>query len=257
MKQLTINVLYGQKDKELRNVISECQEIISGISKNNSFRPYLEGQIHATLISLERFRDTKFNLNLVNYRNQYREMDFEGVINFIRSYEYIPFMVQFGGFNEDYIPFYSRQETPYKRSFQIVEDKAVMIGWPIKNNDSLWNKQEATYPNILDDFRRDFQKYNVLHAYHRDSNDIDNDFYFRVGIVDIDSVENNNAIRVEKEVRNYLQSISPLIINVKLEDIFLACYEDNQLPISTTRTWRFTDDVIKAEFMWSLLNDID
>jgi hypothetical protein len=118
-------------------------------------------------------------------------MNFEGLLGMIRAGNTFPLQVQVGGFrNRDY-PFVSRGQRPYERSFSIQGDKAVLMGWPIRGEPSANIVQSKTeliqenrvYPTALDDIRRSSQNCNVLHAYHRSLTDIDNDFYFRIGLI--------------------------------------------------------------------------
>lgn len=186
MRQISLITLYGPKPVELQKLITECQNKISTIL-GAGFLAYDIKQVHGTIVSLER-SSGKSNSNFVSYKKHFEQMDFDGLLHFLRAGGVFPFQVQIGGFtNRDY-PFTSRGKRPYERSFILRDDKVVLMGWPIRGQHLTITSPEPVdliqesriYPNILDNMRKAVQTYNILHSYHHDPTDVDNDYYFRI-----------------------------------------------------------------------------
>jgi hypothetical protein len=259
MHQLSLIALYGQKKERLLNLISECQKKVADIP-GIRFQPYDVRQIHGTVVGLARVAETRLNLNMSKYRNRQENMDFSGLLSFIRMGGQFPFQVQIGGFQNREYPFTSLGQRPYERSFQINYDKIVLIGWPIRGRPLRSAKprvidliQEARiYPNTLDDIRRTCQTFNVLHRYHGNVTDIDNDFYFRIGILDSTSVTAKTLEDVQNGMKAYLASVEPIILEITVADIYVACYEDEELSLSSTQVWSISNPQVTPEFLWTL-----
>src|SRR5579864_4604069 len=189
MRQVTIVALYGEKAQKISELLEKCQTQVKELL-GETFRPYDDlRQVHATLVGLE--RSGTGNRNFQKYRDKQVEMDLTGLLHFLRLGGRFPFHVQLGGFqkNREY-PFTSRGQNPYHRSFSIQGDKVVLMGWPLHGplpnlalprvTMSDWIRESRSYPNVLDELRRAFQSFNVLHDYHRTFPDVDNDFYLRL-----------------------------------------------------------------------------
>jgi hypothetical protein len=158
--------------------------------------------------------------------------------------------VQLGGFENRDFPFTSRQTTPYERSFSIQKDKVVVMGWPIRGitvrprlaTPQAFIHEARLYPNSLDDLRRAAQSFGVLHSWHGSATDVDNDLFFRIGLISNPSpLSPPVKSRLETEVRHFLSSQPPLILEIGLKDVFVAAYVDNTLPRSTTRSVSLAD----------------
>ena len=260
MRQVTLVALYGEKPTELSKLVADCQKHMEQALQGN-FLPYDMSQIHATIAGLERVIGSAYlNLNLAKYRDKQEHMDFEGLLNFIRFGGMFPFQVQIGGFqNRDY-PFTSRGQRPYKRSFSIQGDKAVLMGWPIRgqplmnaNPSPLDLVQESRiYPATLDAIRQAIQNFNVLHAYHRSLTDVDNDFYFRIGLVNQTSLDPSSTEIIERTIREFLSTSNPVIVEVTISDVYIASYEDEALPLNSTRVWHIRDSEVIPDFVKGL-----
>ena len=44
----------------------------------------------------------------------------------------------------------------------------------------------------------------------------------------------------------------PVVVEIGLENIFVTAYEDDRLPVSSTRTWSLADRKVDGEFAASL-----
>jgi hypothetical protein len=256
--QVTLISLYGEKSKDFEAVITQCQQLVA--QAVDSFTPYEIRQIHATVIGLERQRAPAYNANFLKYRGRDVAMDFDGFFAYLRGFGDIPIEVQLGGFTDREYPFSSRETRPYERSFSVQGDKVVVMGWPVRgaallappatDTDAL---QEARlYPPTLDLIRRAAQDYGILHGYHRAATDVDNDLFFRIGLVDPKAMTRCMTSAVEVQTRQILSAQRPVVIEVRLEDIYIAAYEDDRLPISSTRTWSLADPEVTGSFVAGL-----
>jgi len=257
--QLTLISLYGSKTGNLAAAIARCQEIADR-TVGAAFTPYDMHQIHATIIGLERHHPPADNANFSKHRDHDVAMDFAGFLAYLRGCEYIPFRVQVGGFaNRDY-SFTSRNKPPYERSFSVQGDKVVVMGWPVRGEPIAASPgtpaaraQEArTYPPTLDAIRRAAQSFGILHPYHRTDADVDNDLFFRIGLIRPEATTPSAVRALEMQVRQLLSAQRPLVIEVRLGDIYLAAYDDDRLPVSTTRVWSLADPQVTGSFVAGL-----
>lgn len=262
MKQVTLAMFYGPKPSNLSTLIVECQERVASVL-GECFQPYDLHQVHATLVSLEKIQgSSETNLNFERYRGQHRRMDFHGLLDFIRTGSSFPFQVQIGGFRDQDYPFVSRGQRPYKRSFSIIDDKVVVIGWPVHREalalggTNMLRQEEYSYPNTLEEIRRSLQQFNVLHTYHRVDTDIDNDFYFRIGLAPHLPLDDPRRGQVEQQMRQFLSAKEPVIIDVTLSKVFIVSFEDNKLLPSSAQIWPINNTQITPEFMSQLYKGV-
>ena len=174
-------------------------------------------------------------------------MDLRGLFGFLRESDHLPFHAQFGGFrNVDY-PFASRGARPYDRSFSIQGEIAVVIGWPIRAAPG-GSTGAQTYPRVVDDLRREAQRFNVLHRWHRRPTDVDNDLYVRLGLVDRELLPPERAL-IEAEIRGRLSASSPVIVRLGIPDLTVVSYpaDDESLPEDRTRTVALADSRLQDE----------
>lgn len=255
MPQITVVALYGEKSSEFAASITRCQSLVSRVL-GVGFRPYDPSQIHATIFGLERQIPSElYNANFSRYRGRDVPMNLEGILDYLRRCSHFTLQVQVGGFGKRDYPFVSRQACPYERSFSIQDDKVVMMGWPIRGKPlprppgtpSALVQEAKLYPLTLDVIRRDAQAYGVLHAYHRGLTDVDNDLFFRIGLViNQPSLSEQTRNRLEAEARQFLSVQPPLVLDIHLEQVSVALYQEDTLPRSTTRVWSLADPELTA-----------
>lgn len=258
MRQLALVMLYGPKSADFEDLIVQCQNKSAQVL-GKRFEPYDVQQVHATLISLERAPGTAFhNLSFLEHRDQLLEMDFEGLLGFLRNGQQFPYSVQIGGFqNQDY-SFTSKGRNPYERSCSVAGDKAMLFGWPVKveTETNLVNadlsQAKLSYPTTLEDIRSAAQSYNILHRYHVRPKDVDNDFYFRLGMIDAARVDLNTYQSLTQSLRVFLSEMSPLFLKITLSDVYIVSYEENTLPLSTTRAWSISDRRVTPDLIAQL-----
>jgi hypothetical protein len=255
MTQITVVALYGDKSRDFAALITRCQELSRSVL-GVGFRPYDPSQIHATIFGLERkIASAFYNANFSRYQGRDLVMNLEGILDYLRRCPHFPLEVQVGGYGKRDYPFVSRQARPYQRSFSIQGDKVVVMGWPIRGKPfqqppgtpSARAQEAKLYPLTLDVLRHSAQAYGVLHAYHRELTDVDNDLFFRIGLlVGQPSLAEGARDTLEAEVCQFLSIQPPLILEISLEQVSVAIYEEDTLPRSSTRVWSLADPDLTA-----------
>jgi hypothetical protein len=269
MRQVTLVMLYGPKPSNVSGLIAECQERLRR-RFGECFEPYDLRQVHATLVGLERVSASAMNnLYLEKYRRQQKPMDFAGLLNFLRTGGRFPFQVQIGGFQQRDYPFVSQGNRPYERSFSLQNIAAslpgetavaLMMGWPLRGEpggtigtNALHFIQEARiYPTVLDEFRQSVQCFNILHRYHAQLAAVDNDLYFRIGLLRRSPPDYLLREEVERGMRDFLSRMKPTIIEISLADVYLASYMDETLPLGSTEVCSINESGVTPEFICSL-----
>ena len=249
MRQATIVAFYGEKPDAFARLIELCCEKIKS-ALGDEFSSYQVEQVHATLVGVERALDSTLrNLNFRRYRNSTVEMNLPEFVQYLRSKAPMPFSTQIGGFSDTDYPFTSRGQRPYNRSFSIQGDKVVVMGWPQLGQteeqrqvaEAHKTRQSLSYPNTLNKIRLEAQAYGILHAYHRNPSDVDNDFYFRLGVLNSPQSAASTHRKLEADLRQFLATEGPLIADVGLSDLYVASYDDDTLPRISTRAWPLTE----------------
>jgi hypothetical protein len=259
MKQATLVSLYDKKPDDLLTLIQESQTIISEMLGVH-FAAYNIEQIHATIVGLERREDKPsqyYNRNFWRLRQHNAVMDLKGFLNFLRLYNHFPLKIQIAGFQNRQYSFTSRCETPYKRSFTIQGENVVIMGWPIHIKSqriafSFTNElfsETQLYPKTLDNLRRTAQDFNILHAYHREPTAVDNDFYFRIGMLRDPAALRIDVVNdVSHRVREYLSRRSPVVVEIRHSDLYVVTYRDERLPKGTP-CYALDDVQVTEEFL--------
>jgi len=258
--QVTLVALYGQKGPEFATFLAQCQTAVAD-TLGSAFTAYDIDQVHATIVGLERQSGSRQdNNNFAKLRNRSVAMELEGFLAYVRGCGPFPLEVQLGGFSARDYPFTSRQQRPYERSFSIQGDKVVVVGWPIRGEPLLIPpptpealiQESHNYPSTLDQLRHAVQRFGILHGYHRELTDVDNDLFFRIGLIDPKSVPPDSIRSVEQRVRKQLSEKRPLILEVTLEQVLLAAYVEPTLPVSSTQTWSVTAQTVDGQFVAEL-----
>jgi hypothetical protein len=249
VRQATLVALYGSKHGQLREFLERCQDQVGRsvrqLGAGNVFRPYALAQIHATVLGLERSTPPGFhNRNFQELRGRPEVMRLPELFEFIGDSPDFPFDAQFGGFEEADYSFRSRGARPYDRSFSLQGRTAVVIGWPVRRGEH----GARAYPMILDELRRGAQRFNVLHRWHRDPADVDNDLYLRLGLLDGDLADSQREL-IENEIRRALSASSPLILRLTVSDLAVVSYptDDETLRIGRSKVVRLSDPRLRDE----------
>lgn len=246
MIQRTLIALYGDKSPELEDFVAQYQGMAAA-ALGEAFRPYEVEQVHVTILGLEHQPDAPGeNANFRQHRGQSMTMDIPGFLVSLRKSAALPFQVKIGGFGELDRPFLSRGASPYERSFSIQGDKAVVMGWPWRASSGA---RAEEYPQTLDNIRRSAQGFGILHAYHRLVVDMDNDLYFRIGLIERSAVGDQAVVGLERQVRRVMSSHHPLMLRIGINDLSVAAYEDERLPLGSTEIRPVADPGLDSDFL--------
>ena len=228
---LSLVAFYGEKPIELRRLITNLQGYLAR-HLQDKFVPYELGQVHGTIIGCE---GCKTSQGLVSRwfkerRDATRYINFFDLIDCLQQQVNLPLTIRFGGYNRQAnYDFLSRDEHLYDRSFQLQpageQTIPVLIGWSWENN----NVTAA-----IDELRRSFQQFGLLHKYHANSHSVDNDFYMRLGTIKTQlSIAEIKAISANIRQRLARQAID---LPLRLQDLAFVQYQDLELPPTKTRT---------------------
>ncbi len=242
--QLTLVSHYGQKPPEFARLIHQLQQLLTK-HLDNHFAPYAIEQVHATIIGLEGVRVAS-RIRHEHFRQVHSEerfIDFDELIIYLRSPSFPKFSVQVGGFQPRHdFQFTSQGQHPFMRSFSIQNEIAVGMGWPRSGN---------TFPDALDQLRRHFPQYGVLHKWHRRNEDVDNDFFFVLGRVGAD-IPDKTRHRAEEEIRHFLGSSEGCVVPFSTDSLFIVAYTDAQLPPGQSRAWSVKDKRVTPDLLASV-----
>jgi hypothetical protein len=259
MRQVTAIALFGPKPPMLAATIEQCQLQVADVI-GDVFKPYDLRQVHATLLGMTALDEQLHNANLWRHRDRRARMDLSGCLQFLRTSDKIPFAVQIAGFQPRSYPFVSRNRTPYERSFSIQGDKVVVMGWPICGNPltaapqstAEWLQESRLYPQTLDELRRAALRFDVLHTYHRQPTDVDNDLYFRIGLIESDRLDAATQQALEQKLRDYLSQHPSVTVELDRSTIAIAAYSDERLPYDSTDYWPLNDSSLAGEMVETL-----
>jgi hypothetical protein len=248
VRQVTLVAFYGAKRRPLGKLLGTWQDrlgrCIRQLGARIAFRPYPLAQIHATILGLERATGAGLrNRNFQELRGRAEVMRLPELLALILESGLLPFDAQFGGFEDRDCPFLSRSARPYHRSFSIQDKTAVIIGWPVRAPDrGRDGLPTRAYPMILDELRRSGQRFNVLHRWHREPADIDNDLYLRLGLLEGELADVQREL-IQDEMRRALSRASPSMVQLGVSDLAVVSYpaDEETLPIARSQVVRLTD----------------
>jgi hypothetical protein len=213
---------YGPKQGPLRDLLIRTQELIAG-QVGPAFRPYTLEQVHATLIALDGVVDPgsgvvvneAFGLNL----GVHTEMDLPGVMDRLERRFRVPLAVRFGGVAAGApVPFLSRGQHLFERSFSVQGRAFVLMGWPVVSLAGSGPGPAPGGPAPVDEVRREMNAAGVLHRYHFGTADVDNDLHLVVGHWTGDNAPAEALARAVDGVRAALAQ-APVEATIGLADI--------------------------------------
>lgn len=248
--QATLVSHYGVKVKPFSEMIQSCQNMLSELLPY-AFLPYELEQVHGTIVGLEGFRKGQgiINFHFKALRQEEKTVQYVELLNFLRSERFPNFKVRIGGFrHERNYGFLSQNSHPFLRSFSIRNDIAVAMGWPI---------DASGFPDLLDQLRRRFNEFNVLHRWHRTPDEIDNDYYFVLGRVDRSQLNHTNIETAEQQMRLFLSEQSEITIPINNTVLSIVGYLDTQLPKQNSCSFSITDDSLDESMLSALYPDYD
>jgi hypothetical protein len=232
MKQLGLVTYYGSKPPHFKNLIEQCQKLIIEVL-GQDFTPYKVEQVHGTLISLERLdKDGFYSLQYYATSKKKLKMDIIGYLEYLKNASIFPITVQLGGFRRDDIPFLSLGLSPYERSFSFQGIKAIILGWPVIKSEA--GSVGTKLSDVLGKIRVAGEEFNLRHTYNQ-LDFIDTEYYLRLGLSQKNAPKSIYQA-TEDRVRDYLSRIDPVIIEISIADLSVVCYQDDTLPLSSTKT---------------------
>ncbi len=244
--QLTFVSHYGPKPAPFAEKICLLQSVIAE-QLGDCFKPYTVDQVHGTIIGLEGVRvGTRIrNENFSRLRGEERFIDFEGLLDFLRTRPKCDMEVRVGGYDLacDY-GFTSSGRHPFLRSFSVPGEIAVAMGWPYRSG--------AVVPS-LDGLRRAFQQFGALHKRHQRESDVDNDFFFVLGRV-AQNAELAQRDAAQQIIREHLAA-APLLLSVNDATLSFVAYHVSLLPPDTSQTFRLNDRQVTPTLLASLYDD--
>ncbi len=224
---LSLVAFYGTKPRQLVDYLLWCLELLD-TEVSVGFKPYEIDQIHATIIGLEgRYiagRPTNENFLQLG---AIRPMDLPGAIKFLHGAPEIPFQCRLGGFSPDEeYGFQSFGRHPFERSFEIQESGAVVIvGWPFV---------DGVVSRALFALRRDLTSHNILHKYHMSGTIEDNDCYFVLGHLDLESSDPTDYASALGAIRRKIATSQPTFLTIDRDCLSFVRYTDRSLPTSSS-----------------------
>jgi hypothetical protein len=237
--QVTLVAHYGRKPPALAAFVHRLHNQLRR-SLGLAFQPYDIHQVHATIVGLEGchasegIRNTRSGLS----------MNLSGVVDFLRGEEFAPIEVRIGGFHASgRYSFLSRDLHPHLRSFSIQGERAVAIGWPVK---------DEHHPGSLDRLRRSFQRFGVRHKWHTAADVVDNDCFLVLGRIDRTASAADVEVAAES-VRADLATVSQTTMAISRDTIAFVGYVDSALPLESSRTFRLDepDLAVKLESLYA------
>jgi hypothetical protein len=213
---------YGPKAGPLRDVLTRVQALIAEHA-GDDFRPYSLDQIHATLIALDGVPDPDtgaiVNEAYLLHAGRAAEMDLARVMEILAGRFAAPLRIRIGGFRRDQeIPFTSRDQHLFDRTFSVQGNAFVVVGWPVVSL--------AGAGRPLDDLRRSMNAAGVLHRYHVSDTDVDNDLHLVVG--HHAGAQDSALSRAESAVRDWLAG-DPVEFGIGLSDVKVVASESRTM----------------------------
>lgn len=228
---VTLVAHYGsQRPGNLMALVLDLQKEIEARVTTARFQRYVPEQVHGTIIGLEGIPvgSEVINTNYLKARGVASPIDLPSIAGFAQSTSLLPVNIRIGGYDPAIpFPFLSRQLHPYFRSFSIQGEIAVAMGWAVSPNatgSGVW------FPMAVDNLRRSFNDYNVLHKYHGTDADVDNDFFFVLGRLDRAKLTQLEIIQLQNDVRDFMYRYGPTDIRIDHKALSLVVYTDTKLP---------------------------
>lgn len=230
-RNVSLVAFYGDKPPRLIALIQKLQTYLANCELIlDCFIPYQIEQVHGTIIGCEGLKTESGIIDKWFYeRGETKYIDISGLVNYLQYQIDLPLTIRFGGYDRtSNYNFLSRQQHLYFRSFQLQQTQTqtipVLIGWS-------WDKNVTL---AIDNLRRNFQQFNLLHKYHQTPEAIDNDFYLRLGTIDR-QLTSQEIDAIATGIRNLLATQPPYYIPITLDNLAFARYRDLKLTPATTK----------------------
>jgi hypothetical protein len=122
-----------------------------------------------------------------------------------------------------------------------------VIGWPVQSTRD-GRPSTPEWPLTLEELRRSAQRFNVLHRWHREPADVDNDLYLRLGVLDGELAESQREL-IEQDLRRAMSGSPPCTVRISASDLAVVAYPagEETLPIGRSEVVPLTDHRLRRE----------
>lgn len=245
----TLVAFYGNKPEELADYLNKLQRILLD-KLRDSFISYDLQQIHATIVGIEGVlaKNMIINKNFQELRHKYLPMNLAGFFEYIKTIDIFPIPIQIGGFTKDVeYNFFSQGKHPFYRSFNIQTDLPIIIGWPFQNE----------VKDSLSHLRKEVEQFNILHKYHQNLQDKDNDLYFVLGKIKGNFINKNRINYIEQNIKHALATTKPFQFELNRDDLSLVFYNDSSLSLNTSLSIKITSDEFNYHDLYRYYRDFE
>ena len=219
-------------------------------------RPQATAWVHATISGLEASKDPAGEIVTANMKSRthntgeaVRPFLVDEFLQFVRSAPTI--RVRFGDCVPQDVNPHDKHRRPWERSFEVREDGlAVLMGWPIGRNG-------RPFASDLHDLRIALQKFGVVHKYHLEEGNIDNDVFMVIAALEYPmwmrlSEQERGSIRVileqfQEEARELLEH-KPFDADLPPKDMWVVKYRRTTLEevVFAKRVTELTADEVRS-----------
>lgn len=221
---LTVVAFYGEKPDDLTFLLCELQQLARRHCGNRlRLRPLHD--VHATILGIVDPQSSDTPPLVVLHEATQSSLNVAGYLESVRrrlDTEQHEFRVGKYRPGADY-GLQSRGQPLWDRSFVVNDTQIVAIGWP-------WCS--GTVCTMLDEMRRDAERFGLRHKYHRAVGDVDPDGYMVIGDL-TDKLSPREATRLEDAGRDFLAEHSARL-SFRADSVWVVRYYDNRLPQATS-----------------------
>jgi len=103
---------------------------------------------------------------------------------------------------------------------------AVVMGWPVVG---------ANFPPSLELLRRDLARAGALHKYHASEGEVDNDFFWVLGLIERRERDRTVASAVQETLRKHISESKAVDLVVDADAVSFVAYAETTLALGHTR----------------------
>lgn len=214
---MTFVAYYGQKSMEMEEFIRELQH---SLPQNIGFTPRPLIDIHMTVSWIPPDLLTRQEIDTLRRSGELPPPLQAPLREFAEKLDHSTVCLQFGSFDESEV-MRSRGKSLHERSFSIMGDKAVLMGWPTMDGHA--EKTLAALRSLL-------LQSGIDHQYREVDGSMDADAYMVVGDVHSEDADETSAL--SSAGQTWLAS-HQLRCTLSADDLSLVVYSDRKLPMDS------------------------
>ncbi len=197
------------------------------------FGQYPLRQVHGTIVGLEGCRNPEGRVVSRNQSDRESRfgckaevMDFQGLLSFFSHHAW-PVTFQFGGYSPESTNPYDPWVAPWKRTLDIRKDGLlVLMGWACL-------AEYKPFAPVLLGFRKFLEAHGIVHKYHINPSESDNDLFLVLGGLQADlweqmpDEERAKVVALLSEVREGLRTLlagRPVLVEMTMDDLRVVKY---------------------------------